>query len=56
MKKIECLVSDEKNRVIDEICEKEGYTRAEFNRRALELYLSSLLGINSYTDCVKLKS
>jgi hypothetical protein len=39
MKKIECHISDEKSDEIDKICDKEGYTRAEFNRRALEAYL-----------------
>ena len=42
MKKIECHISDEKSAEIDKICDKEGYTRAEFNRRALENYLYSL--------------
>ena len=52
MKKIECHISDEKSKEIDKICDKEGYTRAEFNRRALELYLMSLKGINTTTNCV----
>jgi metal-responsive CopG/Arc/MetJ family transcriptional regulator len=39
MKKIECLISDEKSQEIDNICDKECYTRAELNRRALEAYL-----------------
>jgi hypothetical protein len=42
MKKIECQISEEKSEFIDKICEKECYTRAEFNRRALELYISIL--------------
>ena len=50
MKKIECHISDDKSKEIDKICDKEGYTRAEFNRRALELYLMSLKGINTSTD------
>lgn len=50
MKKIECQISEDKSVQIDEICDKEGYTRAEFNRRALELYLMSLKGINTNTD------
>ena len=41
MKKIECHISDEKSQQIDKICDKEGYTRAEFNRRAVEAYLPS---------------
>ena len=40
MKKIECMVSIEKSNIIDVICEKEGYTRAEFNRRALDSFLN----------------
>lgn len=43
MKKIECQISDEKSGQIDNICEKEGYTRAEFARRALEALLQSIL-------------
>lgn len=39
MKKIECQISEEKSKKIDEICEKEAFTRAEFTRRALESYL-----------------
>jgi hypothetical protein len=39
MKKIQCFLSEEKMGVIDSICEKNGYTRAELNRRALDLYL-----------------
>ena len=39
MKKIECHLSDENSQQIDEICDKEQYTRAEFNRKALEFYL-----------------
>lgn len=39
MKKIECHISEEKSQQIDKICEKECYTRAEFNRRALENHL-----------------
>lgn len=39
MKKIECHISDDKSKEIDKICDNEGYTRAEFNRRALESYL-----------------
>lgn len=54
MKKIECHISDEKSKQIDKICDKEGYTRAEFNRRALELYIKALLGINTSTDCIDL--
>lgn len=42
MKKIECLLSDEKNKTIDTLCDKECYTRAEFNRRAIENYLKLL--------------
>ncbi len=49
MKKIESYISDEKSKQIDEICNKEGYTRAEFNRRALELYLDTLQGISTTT-------
>lgn len=41
MKKIECQISDEKSQQIEQICNKEGYTYAEFNRRALEYYLLS---------------
>ncbi len=52
MKKIECLISDEKSQQIDSICDKEGYTRAEFTRRALELYLMSLKGIDTNTDAL----
>lgn len=52
MKKIECQISDEKAQIIDKICDKEGYTRAEFARRSLELYLKSLMGSNSITDCL----
>ena len=52
MKKIECHISDEKSEEIDKICDKEGYTRAEFNRRALELYLNSLNGKDTFTDCI----
>lgn len=55
MKKIECYISDEKSENIDKICNKEGYTKAEFARRALELYLLSLNGINTNTDCVVIK-
>lgn len=44
MKKIECLVSKEKDDFINAVCDKEGYTRAEFNRRAVELYIKSLEG------------
>ncbi len=54
MKKIECYISEEKSEQIDKVCDKEGYTRAEFNRRALELYLNALKGINMTTDCVKI--
>ena len=50
MKKIECQISDEKSNLVDKICEEEGYTRAEFNRRALELYLMSFRGINTNTE------
>ena len=39
MKKIECHISDESSERIDEICTKECYTRAEYNRKALEFYL-----------------
>lgn len=56
MKKIECQISDEKSYYIDKVCEKEGYTRAEFNRRALELYLLSLQGINTSVSTVELLS
>jgi hypothetical protein len=53
MKKIECLISDEKNEFIDKVCDSEGYTRAEFNRRALELYINSLRGIGGNTEVLK---
>lgn len=52
MKKIECFISDDKSKQIDQICNKEGYTKAEFTRRALELYLMSLKGINTTTDAL----
>jgi uncharacterized protein (DUF1778 family) len=39
MKKIECHISDDKSEVIDKICEINGYTRAEFNRRLIDEYL-----------------
>lgn len=48
MKKIECMISDEKMKQIDEYCNKEGYTYAEFNRRAID---SMILHIeNSISD------
>lgn len=40
MKKIECLVSDEKMEEIERICQKEGYTRAEFMRRTIDNYIN----------------
>lgn len=40
MKKIECVIGAEKNAIIDGICEKESYTRAEFNRRAIDVFLN----------------
>ncbi len=39
MKKVECLITEEKSSIIDEFCEKEGYTRAELLRRIIDLYL-----------------
>jgi hypothetical protein len=39
MNKIECLISPQKMGHIDTICKENGYTRAEFTRRALETYL-----------------
>lgn len=53
MKKIECLISDEKDELINKICDKECYTRAEFTRRALELYLNSLRGIDGNTEVIE---
>ena len=40
MKKIECLISSEKMKIIDELCLQEGYTRAELNRRAIDGFLN----------------
>lgn len=40
MKKIECLISEEKMNIIDLICSKEGYTRAELNRRIIDIYIN----------------
>lgn len=39
MNKIECLVSEQKMTIINNICSAENYTRAEFNRRAIDYYL-----------------
>ncbi len=40
MKKIESLISEEKMDKVDVVCEKEGYTRAEFMRRAIDNHLA----------------
>ena len=50
--KIECQISEEKSQFIDKICEKEKYTRAEFNRKAIEFYLEYLTKKYCYSDCV----
>ncbi len=53
MKKLEFFVSDDRAALIDKICDKEGYTRAEFNRRAVEKYMAEKaqeLGISIKKD------
>ena len=42
MKKIECLISDDKMAWIDSVCKKNGYTYAEFNRRAIDFALTKM--------------
>ncbi len=49
MKKIESYMSDDKFDDINKICEKEGYTKAEFNRRALEYFLDKIYNLR-YTS------
>ena len=45
MKKIECEVTDEVNDCIDKLCEQSSYTRAEFNRRAINWYIDFRLEV-----------
>ncbi len=37
--KIECHISDTKSKIIEDLC--NGYTFAEFNRRAIDFYLEN---------------
>jgi len=53
MKKIECLVSQEKAVEIDEVCDKEGYTRAEFTRRAIDHYLINKKSAAEIGDAIR---
>jgi hypothetical protein len=39
MKRITCIVSDEKMKLIDTICKDNHYTHAEFNRRAIDCWI-----------------
>ena len=39
MKKIQCEISDQKMKFIDGICQENGYTYAEFTRRAIDFYI-----------------
>lgn len=41
--KIECQLGKEINDCVDKICEQKKFTRAEFNRRAVEFYIDFLL-------------
>jgi len=40
MKKIECQISEEKMNQVDTLCQRNGYTYAEFNRRAIDVFLN----------------
>ena len=53
MKKIECLISDPKMKLIDSICNENGYTYAEFNRRAIDFYLGKSDSLEYSTDLEK---
>ena len=55
MKKIECLISDKNMKLIEIICEQNGYTYAEFNRRAIDAYLGKLDVIESNNLVEKIK-
>ncbi len=46
MKKIECQIADRIMKKIDDICDENGYTHAEFNRKAIEEYLDKSLFSN----------
>lgn len=39
-KKIACLISDSQMKKIDFVCRQQGYSKAEFTRKALRLYVS----------------
>lgn len=39
LKKIECFVPESKELIIQSICDRENYTRAEFIRRCIDKYI-----------------
>lgn len=45
MNRITCIVSDEMMENINKICKQNHFTRAEFNRRAIEDYINEVFSV-----------